>query len=288
MSIHPTAVIDSGAIIEEDVEIGPYSYIGPNCRVGRGSRIHSHAVLQSYVTLGENCQVSPGAVLGGFPQDIKFRGEPSWVRIGNQVVIREGVTVNRASGENRETVVGDGCMLMAGSHVAHNCTLGREVVLANAVHLGGHAEVGDYAFLGGVTPVHQFVKIGRLAIISGGSATRQDIPPFSMTDGRPAQIIGINTVGLRRRGFDLAARTRMKKAFSLLWFSDLNLRDAMEKMPEHLDEVDDNVQELLAFIRDSKRGIRNSRHTLSSMDGPDSTSQEDQSEELSEYAEALC
>lgn len=255
MTIHPTAIIDPSAELGKGVEVGPYAYIGPHCKVGDGTRIYPNAVLQGYTTLGKNCQVSPGAVLGGFPQDVKFQEWPSYVQIGDNVLIRECVTVNRATGENEATVIGDGCMLMAYSHVAHNCVLGQEVIMANSVQLGGHVEVGDYAFLGGILAVHQFVKIGKLAIMSGGSATRQDIPPFSMTDGRPAVIAGINKVGLKRRGYDLAARTRLKKAFTLLWYSSLNQKQALEAIRNEL-EMDDGIQELVSFVENSSRGIR--------------------------------
>lgn len=255
MNIHPTAIIDPSAELGQGVDVGAHAYIGPHCKVGDGTRIYPNAVLQGYTTLGKNCQVSPGAVLGGFPQDVKFKEWPSYVHIGDNVLIRECVTVNRATGENEATVIGNGCMLMAYAHVAHNCVLGEEVILANSVQLGGHVEVGDYAFLGGIIAIHQFVKIGKLAIISGGSASRQDTPPFSMSDGRPSVLVGINKVGLKRRGYDLASRTRIKKAFQLLWFSGMNQKQALEAIRNEI-EMDEAVQELVSFVENSKRGIR--------------------------------
>jgi UDP-N-acetylglucosamine acyltransferase len=269
MTIHPTAIIDPTAELGQGVEIGPYSYIGPKCRVGDGSKIGPHAVLQGYTILGANCQVSPGAVLGGFPQDLKFKGEESYVVIGDGTIIRECVTVNRASGEGKETRVGAGCMLMAYSHVAHNCVIGNEVIMANSVQLGGHVEVGDFAFIGGQCAIHQFVRIGKMAIISGFSASRQDIPPFSMADSRPAIIAGINKVGLKRRGFDLAARTRLKKAFQLLFFSGMNYKQAIETIQAEI-ESDPAVNELVEFIQSSSRGVyRPNRVLRSSIDDPD-------------------
>lgn len=269
MIIHPTAIIDPTVELGPGVEVGPHAYIGPHCKVGEGTRIYANAVLQGYTTLGKNCQVSPGAVLGGFPQDVKFKEWPSYVQIGDNVIIRECATVNRATGEGEATVVGDGCMLMAYAHVAHNCTLGKEVILANSVQLGGHVEVGDYAFLGGILAIHQFVKIGRLAIISGGSASRQDIPPFSMSDGRPAVVVGINKVGMKRRGYDLASRTRIKKAFQLLWFSGLNHKQALEAIRNEV-EMDDSVQELVSFVENSKRGVRRPHEMMrNDLDRPD-------------------
>jgi len=266
MSIHPTAIVDAGAVLGSGVEIGAFSYIGPNCRVGDGSIIHPHVVLQENVILGENCEVSPGAVLGGKPQDLKFKGEATYVRIGNGTVLRECVTVNRSSGEGQETVIGERCLLMAYAHVAHNCIVGKEVILANNVQLGGHVEVGDFAFLGGTCAFHQFVKIGKMAIVSGFSASRQDIPPFAMADGRPAIVAGINKVGLKRRGFDLAARTRMKKAYHLLFFSGLNFNQAIEAIQANL-EIDDAVTELIQFVQNSSRGIYRPNRVLRSASG---------------------
>jgi UDP-N-acetylglucosamine acyltransferase len=254
MSIHPTAIIDPTAEIGAGVEIGPYSVIGPRCRVGEGTKIFSNVTLQGYTRLGKNCQVSPGAVLGGFPQDLKFKGEESWVVVGDNTVIRECVTLNRASGEGQETVIGDGCLLMAYVHIAHNCRVGNEVIIANSVQLGGHVEVGDFAFIGGMCVFHQHVRIGKLAIISGFSAARQDIPPFAMADNRPAIVVGLNKVGLKRRGFDLAARTRLKRAYQTLFFSGVNYKQAIETIREEI-QGDPHVDELVAFVQSSERGI---------------------------------
>lgn len=254
MGIHSTAIIDASAQLGDDIEIGPYAIIGPDCIVGDGARIAAHAVLQEQVTLGTNVRVSAGAVLGGEPQDTGFKGERSRVIVGNNVSIRECATLNRASGEGKETVVGDGCMLMAYSHLGHNVRLGKEVILANNVQLGGHVEVGDYAFLGGTCVFHQFVRVGKLAIVGGFSASRQDIAPFSMCDGRPTIVAGINKVGLRRRGYDLTARTTLKNAFHQLFFSELNMRQAIESIESEWGDQP-YVQELLAFVQNSQRGL---------------------------------
>lgn len=254
MSIHPTAIIDSTAQLGSGVEVGPYSIIGPNCIVGDNTRIDSHVVLQSNVTLGSDCQVCPGAVLGGLPQDMKYKGEKTYVRIGNGVIMREGVTVHRASGEGNETVVGDKSMMMAYAHVAHNCVVGSEVVLANAALLGGHVEVGDYSFIGGGCAIHQFVKVGRMVILGGLSAARQDLPPFAMVDSRPAFVVGLNKVGLKRRGVALATRTRLKQAYKLLFFSPLNYKQAIEAIKAEI-EPDPAVTELIEFIQHSPKGV---------------------------------
>lgn len=254
MLIHPTAIIDPTAQLGDQVQVGPYAIVGPHCVVGDRTRLDAHAVLKSHVKLGADCQVSSGAVLGGDPQDFKFKGEPSYVCIGQGSIIRECVTVNRSTGEGNETIIGEKSLLMAYSHVAHNCILGDEVILANAVQLGGHVEIGDFAFIGGSCAVHQFVKIGKLSIMGGLSATRQDLPPFAMLDGRPAMVGGLNKVGLKRRGFDLASRTRLKRAFKLLFFSKMNYKQAIEAVHAEI-ETDPLITELVDFVQNSPKGI---------------------------------
>jgi UDP-N-acetylglucosamine acyltransferase len=262
MSIHPTAIIDSTAQLGSGVEVGPYSIIGSHCVVGDNTRIDAHVVLQNYVTLGSDCQVCPNAVLGGLPQDTKYKGEKTYVRIGNGVIIREGVTVHRASGEGNETMVGDKAMLMAYAHVAHNCVVGNEVILASGALLGGHVEIGDYAFIGGNCSLHQFVKVGRMAILGGSSAARQDLPPFAMLDSHPAFVVGLNKVGLKRRGIDLATRARLKQAYKLLFFSSLNYRQAIEVIQIEI-EADPFVTELVAFMQNSSKGVYRNRRKAS-------------------------
>jgi UDP-N-acetylglucosamine acyltransferase len=259
MRIHPSAIIDPTAELAADVEVGPYSIIGPHCKIADGSKIGPHVVLQEYVHMGKNCQVSPGAVLGGLPQDLGFKGERSYAIIGDNAIIREGVTINRASGEDKATTLGDGSMMMAYSHLGHNCQVGTEVILANSVQLGGHVEVGDYAFIGGTGSYHQFIRIGKLAIISGFSAARQDIPPFAMAANCPAAIIGINKVGLRRRGYDLNARTIIKKAYNLLFYANLNTAQAIEAIQAEWGQ-EPYIQELITFMSTSQRGIYKTRN----------------------------
>lgn len=270
MSIHPTAIIDATAHIEDGAEIGPYVIVGPHCRVGTGSKLDAHVVLKANVELGRECRVASGAVLGGEPQDLGFKGETSWVRVGDKCDIREYVTISRASGEGNATTVGNGCMLMAYVHLGHNCQLGNEVIIANNAQLAGYVEVGDYAFISGTTVFHQFVKIGRMAMVGGFSGSRQDIPPFSMNYGRPTEVMGINKVGLRRRGLDLNARTRLKRAFNLLWFSGLNTTQAIEAVQAELGS-DPYVDELVDFVLHSKRGIRKSSRASKAGQGADAT-----------------
>lgn len=255
--IHPTAVIDSSAIIGQGVVIGPYAIVGPKTRIGDGCQLAPHAVIEGYTMLGAGCKVSPGAVIGGLPQDLHFGGEESYVEIGENTIIRECVTINRATGEGNITRLGKDCMLMAYAHLAHNVQAGDNVILANNVQVAGHVEIGDYVFVGGSCAIHQFVRIGRMAIVGGFSGSRQDIPPFSMSEGRPqATIVGLNKIGLKRRGVSIEQRTHIKRAYQLLWFSDLNHPDAIARIQE--DEAlaaDPLVQELVSFVQTSKRGI---------------------------------
>jgi UDP-N-acetylglucosamine acyltransferase len=255
--IHPTAIIHPSAQLDAGVQVGPYCVIEANVALGAGTVLGPHVVILANSTLGQRCTVASGAVIGGLPQDHGFGGEPSGVLIGDDVVIRECVTINRATGDSQNTIVGDGCMIMAYSHLAHNCHLGHRVILANNVQLAGYVSLGDDAFIGGTCVVHQFVTIGRLTIMGGFTGTRQDLPPFAMTEGRPATVRGINTVGLKRKGFSLQARTQLKQAYHTLFFSQHNTTDAIEALRATMPVgYDANVDELVAFLKQSKRGIR--------------------------------
>ncbi|MBK8189290.1 MAG: acyl-ACP--UDP-N-acetylglucosamine O-acyltransferase [Vampirovibrionales bacterium] len=252
--IHPTAVVDPAAQLGNGVIVGPYSVIGPDVSVGDGTRLASSVILEPGTAIGQNCHIGVGAVIGGLPQDLNFKGEPSGVLIGDNVTVREYVTINRATGEGQLTRVDDGAFLMAYAHLAHNCHVGREAILANAAQLGGYVTVGEYAFVSATTVVHQFVRIGRLSMVGGASGTRQDVPPFAMTDGRPVTIIGINKVGLRRRGFSAQARQSVRRAYHWLWYSPLNISDAIARLREEM-PGEPLVEELIEFVQTSKRGI---------------------------------
>lgn len=260
--IHPTAIIDPAALLDEGVEVGPYSIIGAGVHVGANTIIGPHVIIENGSVIGADCRIASGAVLGGPPQDLAYKGEPTGIRIGNGTQIRECVTINRATGEGEETVIGENCFFMAYSHAAHNCRIGNNVILANAVQLGGYVQLGDYSFIGGGSVMHQFVRVGRMAFLGGASATRQDIPPFAMTDGRPASIQGINSIGLRRRGLTSGERQLLKKAFFYLWFSGLNQSQAIEAIRANL-EMNPYIQELLDFVLSSKRGISHKAGTES-------------------------
>lgn len=251
--IHPSAVIDPSAEISEGVKIGAYAVIGPNVKIATNVEIFPQAYLEN-CDIGKNSIISTGAVIGTAPQDLGYKGEHTKVVIGESTHIREHVTINRSTGEGNITKIGDNCLLMIGSHVAHNCNIGNNVIIANLVSLGGHVLVEDYVFLGGTVVIHQFVKIGEMSMIGGFSGTRQDIPPYAKTEGRPAGIIGLNVIGLKRRGLTLEERTNLKKAYNLVWYSELNTKQAIQKVREEI-PLNKYINHLLEFIETSKRGV---------------------------------
>jgi UDP-N-acetylglucosamine acyltransferase len=227
VKIHPTAIVHPGAEIDEGVEIGPFSIIGPNVRIGRNTVVMSSVVVEGWTTVGSENVIFPNAVLGTAPQDLSYRGQRAYVRIGDRNEVREGVTVHRAADEDGVTSVGDDNLLMACAHVAHNCHIGNQVVMANYAGLAGHAVVEDQAILGGLSGVHQFVRIGRLCMVGGLAKITKDLPPFAIVDGNPARIYGLNSRGLRRRGVAESARLALKRSFRLLTMAGLNLEQAL-------------------------------------------------------------
>ncbi|CQR70585.1 Acyl-[acyl-carrier-protein]--UDP-N-acetylglucosamine O-acyltransferase [Sporomusa ovata DSM 2662] len=252
--IHETAVIHPNARIGKDVEIGPYAVIGENVLIGDGTQIGAHVVVDGWTSIGKNCVIYPSASIGAEPQDLKFRGEKSYVFIGDNTKIREFATVNRATGEGEETRVGSNCLLMAYTHVAHNCIVGNHVIMSNAATLAGHVVVEDRAVIGGLAGVHQFVKIGRNAMIGGASKVVQDIPPFVIVDGHPAKVCGLNSVGIARAGVSTVARSNLKKAYKTLYRSGLSLPQAIAVMEQEL-EACEEVEHMLRFLRNAERGI---------------------------------
>ncbi|TWH45330.1 acyl-ACP--UDP-N-acetylglucosamine O-acyltransferase [Sporomusa sp. KB1] len=252
--IHETAVIHPNARIGKDVEIGPYAVIGENVLIGDGTQIGAHVVVDGWTSIGKNCVIYPSASIGAEPQDLKFRGEKSYVFIGDNTKIREFATVNRATGEGEETRVGSNCLLMAYTHVAHNCIVGNHVIMSNAATLAGHVIVEDRAVIGGLAGVHQFVKIGRNAMIGGASKVVQDIPPFVIVDGHPAKVCGLNSVGIARAGVGTVARSNLKKAYKTLYRSGLSLPQAIAVMEQELDACEE-VEHMLRFLRNAERGI---------------------------------
>lgn len=250
--IHRSASIDPGARLGADVSIGPFAVIEPDVVIGDRCEIRAHAVVKRHTRLGSDNRIHEGAVLGGEPQDLAFDGSSSRLVIGDRNVLREGVTVHRATRKDGETVIGSDCFLMAYSHVAHDCAIGNRVILANGALLSGHIQVGERAFVSGCVVVQQFSRIGRLALLGGGSKVPKDCLPFVITDGNPARARGVNIVGLRRAGFTAAQIRTLREAFRILLRSALPLEAALEQLSRL---GDPNVDELVDFCRSSKRGF---------------------------------
>ena len=252
--IQTAAVVAPGAKIAENVEIGPYSVIGENVEIGEGTKIGPHVVIHGWTQIGRDCRIFQGASIGEEPQDLKFRGEKSYTVIGDRTTIREGATIHRATGEGEETRVGNDCLLMALTHVAHNCVVGNHVIMSNLASLAGHAVVEDRAVIGGMAGVHQFVKIGRNAMVGGMSKLTQDVVPYTIVDGQPAKVVGLNAVGISRAGIQLEARRNIKKAYKLLYRSGLSLQQAIAVIEQEVDSCEE-VEHFLRFLRNAERGI---------------------------------
>ena len=258
MRIHPTAIVDPSAHLGPGVDVGPFAVIGPEVQVGAACQIGPHAVIHRYVTLGEHSQVHAHAVLGDLPQDLAFKEAASHVRIGRNVVIREGVTIHRGTKEGTVTEVGDGCFLMANSHLAHNVKLGQGVIVANNALLAGYVEVGDKAFISGNTSIHQFVRIGRLAMVGGAAGLSADLPPFCIAHPLSVnELAGLNTVGLRRNGFSSPDRLALRQVFHRLFRSGTNRRQALAQLSE--ENLAPAARELVDFVAVSKRGVCHAR-----------------------------
>jgi UDP-N-acetylglucosamine acyltransferase len=252
MEIHPTSIISPGAKLSASVSVGPYAVIEDDTEIGEASEIRSHAVIKRFSSMGRSNIIYEGAVIGGEPQDLGFKECESYVRMGDQNLIRENVTIHRGTQPGSETIVGSNCFIMACAHVAHNCQMGDRVILANNVALAGHVAIEDQAFLSGGVVVHQFCRIGRLAMIGGNSKIVQDCLPFVITDGNPGRAAGLNLVGLRRSGFKTEEIRSLKEAYRILLRSGLSLEAAIDNMSEIKSEA---VGHLIDFIRSSKRGF---------------------------------
>lgn len=252
VEIHPTAVVHPTAVLGEDVEIGPFAVVEAETAIGARTRLAAHAVVKRYTTLGEDNAVGEHTVLGGLPQDVKFKDEPTYLCIGSGNVFREGVTVHRATGGGKETRLGDRNFLMASSHVGHNCIVEDEVILVNGVLLAGHVLVERQAIVSGAAAVHQFARIGRMAMIGGLSAVRQDVLPFSQVVGNPARTYRLNVIGLRRRGFAAEDLAVLKRAFRILLRGGGRLEERLATLAA---DPSPHVAHLVEFVRGSKRGF---------------------------------
>jgi UDP-N-acetylglucosamine acyltransferase len=252
--IHPSAIISSSADVASDVEVGAFAIIGENCTVPSGCIISARATLERNVTLAQNVQIGMGTILGGPPQDLKFAGEETSVEIGEGTVIREYTTINRGTSQSFKTTVGRNCLLMSYVHLAHDCHVGNNVILSNVVQLAGHVTVEDRAIISGLSAAHQFVRIGRHSFIGGMSRVSKDIPPFLKAVGNPVKLYGLNTVGLQRSGMDEATIRELKRAYRLLFRSDLNITQAIEQVQSEIESLPE-VRELIRFVEASERGV---------------------------------
>ena len=252
--IHPTAIISADADIAADAEIGAFAIVGEGCTVGPGNVIAPRATLERNVTLGRSVKIGIGSIVGGAPQDLKFAGEETTVEIGDGTVIREYVTVNRGTAHSFKTTVGKNCLLMSYVHIAHDCQIGNGVILSNVVQLAGHVTIEDKAIISGLSAVHQFARIGHHSFIGGMSRVSKDIPPFLKAVGNPVKLYGLNTIGLQRSGMDEETIRELKRAYRLLFRSDLNVTQAIERAQTELEPLAE-VKELIRFVEASERGV---------------------------------
>jgi UDP-N-acetylglucosamine acyltransferase len=252
--IHPSAVVHEGAQLGVDVEIGPYSVIGPHVRLGDRTRIMPHVFLDGHTTLGVECTVFPFASIGSLTQDLKYRGGTTYVEVGDRTTFREYVTVHSGTADGEVTRVGSGCLIMAYCHVAHGSRVGDRVIMANAASLSGDVLVEDDAVIGGMTGIHQFTRIGRMAMVGGMSRITQDVPPFMLVEGNPAAAHGVNSVKMQRTNIPAETQAVIKKAYRLLYREKLSTRQAVERIRAELPSLPE-IQQLLAFIESSERGI---------------------------------
>jgi len=252
--ISPLAHIHPNAHIGKDVIVEPFAVIEGEVNIGDGTHVMSHAVIMKKVIIGKSCKIFPGAVLGAIPQDLKFDGEETIVEIGDNTTIRECVTVNRGTKDKWKTVVGSNCLLMAYSHIAHDCFLGDHVIIANSVQLAGHVEIGDHAIIGGMAAAIQFSKIGAHTYIAGGTEVIKDVPPFIKAGRSPLCYVGVNSVGLQRRGFTSEKINSISEIYRNIYLRGLNISQATQIIEKELPDSEEKT-EILKFIKDSKRGI---------------------------------
>ena len=252
--IHPSAIVSADAEIASDAEIGAFAIVGENCTVGSGCIISPRVTLERNVKLGNNVRVGIGTILGGPPQDLKYAGEETMVEIGDGTVIREYTTINRGTAHSFKTSVGSNCLLMSYVHLAHDCHIGNNVILSNVVQLAGHVTVEDRAIISGLSAAHQFVRIGRHSFIGGCSRVSKDIPPFLKAVGNPVKLYGLNTIGLQRSGMEDTTILELKRAYRLLFRSDHNVTQAIERVQDELEPLPE-VKELIQFVEQSERGV---------------------------------
>lgn len=259
-NIHPSAIIDPSATIHPDSEIGPFCVIGPNVRIGAETKLFANAIIVQNTTIGERCQIHSGAVIGGTPQDTKFRGEESHLIIGDDNLIREFVTIHRATGEGLTTRIGDHNMVMAYCHIAHNCVVGSHITISSYAGMSGHVTVEDYANLGASSGIHQFCRIGKLAMVAGMAGVLHDVPPYMLVIHAPAKVMDINVRGLRRAGISPKVRGELRAAYKLLYRNNMNQSQALDAIEENI-ESSPELTHLLDFIRTTRDGLNGRGNT---------------------------
>lgn len=253
-TIHPTALVDKKAELADNVTVGPFTIIEGDVVIDEGTTIASNVLIADGARIGKNCKIHNGAVVATIPQDLKFGFEKSTFEIGDNTTVREFCTLNRGTKDRGKSVVGSNCLLMAYVHVAHDCRVGNNVILANSVQVAGHVDIEDNAIIGGLTGIHQFVRIGQHVMIGGGLRVLKDVPPYILAMGCPLQFGGINSVGLRRRGFTDETTRKMKNAYRLLYRSKLNVSQAVERIKTDIEQTPE-VQAILEFIEKAERGL---------------------------------
>lgn len=252
--IHPHTYIHPNAKVATNVKIDPFSVIHQNVEIGSGTWIGSNVTIMEGARIGQNCRIFPGAVIAGIPQDLKYQGEDTFVEIGDNTTIREFVTINRGSKDKWVTKVGDNCLIMAYSHIAHDCIIGNNCIMSNNTQMAGHVTLGDHAILAGMCAVHQFVQIGQHAFVAGGSLVSKDVPPYIKAGRTPLSYAGVNSVGLKRRGFSLDRINHILDIYRIIYNKNLNTSQALNFIEEELAATDER-DEIVTFIRESGRGI---------------------------------
>ncbi|MBV8529706.1 MAG: acyl-ACP--UDP-N-acetylglucosamine O-acyltransferase [Candidatus Eremiobacteraeota bacterium] len=252
--LHPTAIVHPGAEVGKNVEVGPYCVLGEHVSIGAGTVLQAHVIVNGWTQIGEDCLIYPFCTVGAASQDRKYGGERAFTRVGNRTILREYVSIQRATGHDEATSVGDDCLLLAYVHVAHNCVLGNGVTMSNLAQLAGHVEVGDQVTIGGQTGVHQFTRIGRHAMVGGMSKLTKDVPPYFLVEGNPCRPYGLNSVGLRRAAFSVDERNEIKRCYKILYDPKLNVSQAIEAMKEQV--TTGPGREIVAFLEaPSERGV---------------------------------
>ena len=252
--IHRTAIVDPTAHLGADVAVGPYAIVGPHVTVGERTSLAAHAVIERNTRIGAGVKVGYGTIIGNDPQDLKYKGEETWVEIGDGTIIREYCTINRGTSATGRTAIGQRCFIMTYVHIAHDCVIGNDVILANGIQMAGHVTIEDRAIVSGLVPIHQFVRIGTYAFVGGGSRVNQDVPPFTKAVGNPVHLYGLNSVGLQRAGFSPDVKLALKRAYRLLFNSDLTVSQGIARARIELPQVPE-VEKFLTFIEASQRGV---------------------------------